>query len=108
MNVNLEGVTAINWKTTQSNEVAPNIFEYIVWEGMGGKKAIVFKFNPGAKFPGLDSHDSGAEQIYVISGTFSDGENNYSEGSFIHNPQGTAHIPQSMNGCVVLVIYPEG
>ena len=108
MNINLEGVTAMNWKAKQSNEVAPNIFEYIVWEGMEGKKAIVFKFNPGAKFPGLDSHDSGPEQIYVISGTFSDGENDYSEGNFIHNPQGTAHIPQSKNGCVVLVIYPEG
>lgn len=107
-NINIEGVTAINWKTEQSNEVAPNIFECIVWEGMAGKRVIVFEFKAGAVFPGLDSHDRGPEQIYVISGTFNDGVKDYTEGNFIHNPKGTAHIPQSKGGCVVLVIYPEG
>lgn len=106
--INIEGVTSKNWKKEKSNEVAPNIFEQIIWQGEQGKKALIYEFKAGAVFPGLDSHDKGPEQIYVISGTFNDGVNDHKEGSFIHNPKGTAHIPQSKTGCIVLVIVPEG
>ena len=106
--VNYEGVTSANWKSIQGKEVAPNIFERVLWEGIAGRKAVVFEFKAGAKFPGVDFHQSGAEQIYVISGVFNDGKNDYSQGSFIHNPIGSAHIPQSKKGCVVLIIFPEG
>jgi anti-sigma factor ChrR (cupin superfamily) len=107
-NINLDGVTSKNWKKEQGNEIAPDIFEQLIWQGTEGKKALIYEFKAGAVFPGLDSHDSGPEQIYVISGTFNDGVNNYEEGSFIHNPKGTAHIPQSKTGCTVLVLVPEG
>jgi len=105
--INLDGVISKNWKKEQSIEVAPNIFEQVVWEGTNGKKALIYRFKAGAVF-GLDSHENGPEQIYVISGTFNDGVKDYEEGSFIHNPKGTAHIPQSKEGCTVLVLVPEG
>lgn len=106
--MNFNGVVANNWKNKQGKEVANGIFERVVWEGDNGKRAIVFEFNAGAKFPGLDIHDVGPEQIYVISGVFNDGREDHNEGSFIHNPRGSAHVPQSNTGCVVLVTYPEG
>ena len=107
-NMNFEGVTSSNWKSKESKEAATGIYERVLWEGERGKKAVVFEFTSGAKFPGLDVHDSGPEQIYVISGTFNDGKDDHEEGSFIHNPEGSSHVPQSKNGCVVLVTYPDG
>jgi anti-sigma factor ChrR (cupin superfamily) len=106
--MNFDGVTTTNWKKQASKEVAAGIYERIVWQGEKGKRAVVYEFSSGAKFPGLDTHEIGPEQIYVISGTFNDGREDHEEGTFIHNPIGSSHVPQSKEGCVVLVTYPEG
>ena len=107
-NVNFDGVSSTNWKNLPSKEVVTDIFERVLWKGDNGKRAIIFEFKAGAKFPGIETHKKGPEQIYVISGIFNDGRENHVEGTFINNPIGSAHIPQSPEGCVVLVIYPEG
>lgn len=106
--VNFDGVTSNNWKDLPSNEVVTGIFERVLWKGDNGKRAIVFEFKAGAKFPEIEVHEEGPEQIYVISGIFNDGREDHAEGAFINNPVGSAHVPQSQQGCVVLVIYPEG
>ncbi|MEE9337081.1 MAG: cupin domain-containing protein [Methylococcaceae bacterium] len=106
--VNFDGVTSSNWKDLPCNEVVTDIFERTLWKGDNGKRAIILEFKADAKFPGIEIHEKGTEQIYVISGIFNDGRENHSEGAFINNPIGSAHIPQSAEGCVVLVIYPEG
>ncbi|WP_193210387.1 cupin domain-containing protein [Aliarcobacter butzleri] len=41
--------------------------------------------------------------MFVISGVFNDGNKKHKEGSFIINPKGTSHIPQSEEGCTILV-----
>ncbi len=105
--LNFKGITSKNWKEIKGNKVAEGISERIVWEGENGKKAIIFEFDAGSKYPGIDKHELGPEQIYVISGIFNDGRDDHSEGSFINNPIGTSHIPQSSDGCVVLVTFPE-
>ncbi len=97
--VNYDGVTSSNWKDLPSNEAATGIFEHILWKGDKGKRAIIFEFKAGAKFPGIETHENGSEQIYVISGTFNDGREDHLEGTFINNPIGSAHIPQSSEGC---------
>jgi len=106
--VNFIGVTSTNWKNVEENEVVPGIYERAIWRGDKGKRAVVFEFKAGAKFPGIDVHLTGPEQIFVISGTFSDGQHEHKEGSFINNPVGSAHIPQSKTGCIVLITFPEG
>lgn len=106
--MNFDGVSSSNWKEVAIKEVAPGITERVIWQGNNGKRALVYEFEAGAKFPSLDLHDSGPEQVYVISGVFNDGRNDHVEGSFINNPKGSAHVPQSEIGCVVLVSYPEG
>jgi anti-sigma factor ChrR (cupin superfamily) len=106
--LNFNGVTSINWKDMQGREVAEGIYAFPLWEGEKGKRAVVLKFEANSKFPGVDSHLSGPEQIYVISGVFNDGKDDHREGSFIYNPIGSSHIPQSKIGCVILVTFPEG
>jgi len=56
----------------------------------------------------VDAHLTAPEQIFVISGMFNDGEQDHNEGCFIHNPLGSAHMPQSKEGCTVLITFPEG
>lgn len=106
--LNFEGVTRINWKDAEAVEVCPGIFERKLWAGENGSWAAVYELKPGAKFPGVDLHDKGAEQIYVISGVFGGGKEDYHEGDFVHQPKNSSHIPQSETGCTLLVIYPEG
>ncbi len=106
--MNFDGVSSVNWKDLPKNEVAPGIFERLIWSGKQGKRAIIFEFRAGSKFPGLDIHESGPEQVYVISGIFNDGRDDHPEGSFINSPLGSAHVPQSKEGCIVLVLFPEG
>jgi anti-sigma factor ChrR (cupin superfamily) len=56
----------------------------------------------------LNIHLPGAEEVFVVSGTFCDGKNSYPAGTFIHNPAGSSHVPQSEQGCVLFVFFPEG
>ena len=106
--VNFTGITSTNWMDVKGKEVAPGIYERAIWGGEEGKRAYVYEFEAGATFPGVDAHLTGPEQIFVISGVFNDGENDHNEGSFIYNPLGSAHIPQSEDGCTVLIMFPEG
>ena len=78
-----------------------------LWSG-GGAKAQVVELDAGACWEGLDVHEPGPEEVYVVSGTFNDGVRDYPAGSFIHNPAGSSHVPQSSTGCTIFVFYPEG
>lgn len=79
-----------------------------LWQGEDGAKALVVKIEPGGKFAELDIHEPGAEEVYVVEGIFNDGVRDYPAGTFIHNPKGSSHIPQSEKGCTLFVFYPEG
>lgn len=106
--LNFDGVMSSIWKNVEGIEVAPGIYERELWRGEHDKRAMVYEFKAGAVFPGIDHHDTGPEQIYVISGVFNDGIMNHPEGTFIHQPKGSSHAPNSPEGCVLLVLYPEG
>jgi hypothetical protein len=79
-----------------------------LWESPGGAKAQVVEIDAGGCWEGVDLHEPGPEELYVISGIFNDGVRDYPSGSFIHNPPGSSHIPQSKTGCTLFVFYPEG
>ncbi|WP_254716822.1 cupin domain-containing protein [Actinomadura sp. WMMB 499] len=53
-------------------------------------------------------HALGGEEAFVVSGTFNDGDRDYPSGSFIHAPAGSSHVPQTTEGCTLLLFYPEG
>ena len=74
----------------------------------GVKRALEVEIDAGARWPELDHHVPGPEEVYVLSGDFNDGANVYPAGTFVHHPAGTSHVPQSAGGCRLFVFYPEG
>ncbi|MDQ3321493.1 MAG: cupin domain-containing protein [Acidobacteriota bacterium] len=106
--MNLEGVVAVNWKDVPAKEIFPGIRKRILWQGANGAEAQIVEIDAGAIFTVLDIHAAGAEEVFVVSGVFSDGVHDYPAGTFIHNPAGSSHIPQSNEGCVIFVFAPEG
>ena len=71
-------------------------------------RALLVEIDAGARWQGLDVHEPGPEEVYVVSGEFNDGVRCYAAGTFIHNPAGSSHVPQSESGCTLFVFYPEG
>jgi anti-sigma factor ChrR (cupin superfamily) len=68
-----------------------------------GVRTWLFKSEPGASAE-LHSHPE-IEQIYVLEGTFSDGEASYGPGDFIVRAPGAPHITTCDSGSLSLVIY---
>lgn len=107
--LNFDGVEARHWRDVAPKELGhPGFSTRLLWNGQNGRKALIFEIAPGAVYPELDIHAPGAEEVFVVSGTFCDGRNSYPAGTFIHHPAGSAHIPQSPDGCVLFVYFPEG
>lgn len=84
-------------------EITKGVSQYILWQSNDGKLTAIYKFEKNSKLPFLDEHNLFDEHIFVISGVFNDGNKKHKEGSFIINPKGTSHIPQSEEGCTILV-----
>jgi hypothetical protein len=89
-------------------ELFPGIRLRSLWAGDNGATAHVLEMDPGSCWEGIDVHGPGPEEVYVVSGTFNDGVRDYPEGSFIHAPAGSWHVPQTATGCTLFVFYPEG
>jgi len=66
-----------------------------------GHATSVVKYDAGANFS-AHNHPLG-EEIYVLSGTFSDETGDFPAGSYFRNPKGFVHAPFSVNGCELLV-----
>ncbi len=108
MQINLKGVSSAHWQSVPAREIHPGVRKRDLWQGPAGAKAAILEIDANAAFPELDVHHPGPEEVFVVSGTFSDGVHDYPAGSFIHNPAGSAHVPQSKEGCVLFVFFPEG
>jgi len=65
------------------------------------KATSIVRYQPGSKFK-LHNHEYG-EEIFVLSGVFSDETGDYSAGSYIMNPPGSSHCPFSKDGCTLFV-----
>lgn len=102
----------IEWASTEAaplkEKFGGTVRVRTLWRSTAGQVAQVVEFDPGACWEGLDVHEPGPEEVYVVSGIFNDGVRDYPAGSFIHNPKGSAHVPQSKTGCTIFVFYPEG
>ncbi|BCI51969.1 anti-sigma factor [Mycolicibacterium litorale] len=95
-------------RDAEAVEVFPGITVKLLWEGDNGAKAAITTIQPGAVWKGEDHHWPGPEEVYVISGVFNDGVNDYRAGTFLHAPAGSWHVPQSSEGCELFLFYPEG
>ncbi|RKT88767.1 ChrR Cupin-like domain-containing protein [Saccharopolyspora antimicrobica] len=104
-------MTGYAWSSAQDSparEIFPGIRHRQLWRGDAGATANVLEMDPGTCWEGIDVHEPGPEEVFVVSGTFNDGVRDYPAGSFIHAPAGSSHIPQTTTGCTLFVFYPEG
>jgi hypothetical protein len=101
-------IVFVNQAEVAAREIYPGVRKRLLWQGANGAKAQILEIDAGAGFLKLDVHHPGPEEIYVISGTFNDGARDYPAGCFVHNPAGSSHLPQSREGCVLFVFFPEG
>ncbi|MGW5445613.1 cupin domain-containing protein [Streptomyces asiaticus] len=103
-----DGYTSAAVENAPVKELFPGIRLRPLWTGDSGAKAHVLEMDPGTSWEGLDVHEPGPEEVFVVSGTFNDGAHDYPAGTFIHAPAGSSHIPQTTTGCTLFVFYPEG
>src|SRR5687768_6331967 len=101
-------IVYVHHKDVDSREIYPGVRKRVLWQELNGARAQILEIDPGARFLKLDVHHPGPEEVYVVSGTFNDGARDYPAGSFVHNPAGTSHPPQSRHGCVPYVFFPGG
>jgi len=106
--MNLEGVRAMHVESAPTRAFAPGITIAELWKEASGRGVYRVDIAPGARWPGLDVHAPGPELVYVLEGDFQDGRDTHPAGTFLHHPAGTSHWPQSVTGCALLVIYPDG
>ena len=101
-------IVSVNQSEVSAREIYPGVRKKVLWQGSNGARAQILEIDAGSSFLKLDVHHPGPEEIYVLSGTFNDGARDYPAGSFVHNPAGSSHLPQSRGGCVLFVFFPEG
>lgn len=101
-------IVHVNQKDVTAREIYPGVRKRVLWHGANGAKAQILEIDAGARFLKLDVHHPGPEEIYVVSGVFNDGARDYPAGTFVHNGAGSSHLPQSTEGCVLFVFFPEG
>jgi anti-sigma factor ChrR (cupin superfamily) len=105
-------MSEIEWASTEDAHVKEvfggTIRVRTLWEAANGAKAQVVELDAGSCWEGIDVHEPGPEEVYVVTGVFNDGVRDYPAGTFIHNPAGSSHIPQSTTGCTIFLFYPEG
>lgn len=101
----------ITWglpKEAEVTQLYDGVTLRILWQEENGAQAQIVEIEPGAKFEDLDVHEPGPEEVFVLEGVFNDGTRDFPEGTFIHNPRGSSHVPQSETGCKLFVFFPEG
>ena len=69
--------------------------------GEDSRATTVVRYEPGATFS-QHAHPQG-EEIVVLDGEFADEHGVYPAGTYIKNPPGSAHSPQSPAGCTLFV-----
>jgi anti-sigma factor ChrR (cupin superfamily) len=89
-------------------ELFPGIRLRPLWEGDNGAKACVLEMDADTCWQGVDVHEPGPEEVFVVSGIFNDGDRDFPTGSFIHAPAGSSHVPQTTTGCTLFLFFPEG
>ena len=72
-----------------------------------GERTLLMRMAPGASFP-LHGHEGEWEQIYVLSGSFSDQNRTLKAGDYACREPGAPHSSHSDEGCVALLIYTCG
>lgn len=102
-------MSEIVWQSIEDSPLQPvseGISVRQLWQGEASARAMVVEIAPGGQWNGVDVHEDSSEEVFVVSGVFSDGVRDYPAGTFIHHPVGSSHVPQSTTGCKLFIFYP--
>lgn len=78
--------------------------ERVMLDRVGEEKAratSIVRYAPGSHF--ARHQHPGGEEIFVLSGTFSDEHGHYPAGWYLRNPPGSSHQPFSVPGAAIFV-----
>ena len=78
--------------------------ERVMLDRLGGERAratSIVKYAPCSYFP--QHGHPGGEEVLVLCGTFSEGDEHYPAGWYLRNPPGSSHQPSSAPGAVLFV-----
>lgn len=78
--------------------------ERMMLDRVGAEKAratSIVRYAPASYFP--HHLHPGGEEILVLSGTFSEGDEHYPAGWYLRNPPGSSHQPSSCEGAIIFV-----
>ncbi|MFP6561970.1 cupin domain-containing protein [Paraburkholderia sp. B3] len=78
--------------------------ERMMLDRLGGERAratSIVRYAPASRFS-LHEHPGG-EEIFVLSGVFSEGRDHYPSGWYLRNPPGSSHQPYSLDGAIIFV-----
>lgn len=78
--------------------------ERMMLDRKGGERAratSLVRYAPESWFP--EHKHPGGEEIFVLSGVFSEGDQHYPAGWYLRNPPGSAHQPSSREGAEMFV-----
>ncbi|MEE9312022.1 MAG: cupin domain-containing protein [Planctomycetota bacterium] len=85
---------------------AAGVYFKLLRKHENGGISILLKFDAGAKYH-THKHPAG-EEYYVLEGALNDLGKSWPAGSYLWHPKNSIHRPSSTEGCVVLVVLPEG
>ncbi len=92
--------SSMNWEPSPS----PTVWRKRLSLSGGAESGIVtsiVRYDANSVFS--EHPHPGGEEIFVLDGVFSDEHGDYPAGSFLLNPEGFRHAPQSKDGCVIFV-----
>ncbi|MDZ5111279.1 cupin domain-containing protein [Pseudomonas putida] len=78
--------------------------ERVMLDRLGGEMAratSIVRYAPQSCFP--PHLHPGGEEIFVLSGTFSEDGNHFPAGYYLRNPPGSSHQPSSHDGAIIFV-----
>ncbi|MED5330428.1 MAG: dimethylsulfonioproprionate lyase family protein [Planctomycetota bacterium] len=90
------------WRQSPSDGVQ---WKKLRYDEESGLSTVLLQFEPGAAYA-PHRHPEG-EQYLVLSGSLTDGENTYGEGTYVYHPPGSVHAPRSAEGCLLFVTLPQ-
>jgi len=88
------------WEKTEYPGISRKVLEFVN-DPRKGRETSLLKFEPGAKLPTETLVDR--MDLFVIEGSYEDGNGQYGQHTFIRNQPGYTHTPSSKSGCVLYV-----
>lgn len=92
-------VDSSSWVTSPADGVSRVHLEREAEES--GHTTSFVRFAPCSSFPQHTHHQG--EEIYVLSGVFSDEDGDYPAGTYLRNPPSSSHSPFTHEGCELFV-----